>query len=149
MSRRDAIAYCHKPHEKPAVMISVSDPYMAYVSKPFCSQANRLRNILPLWFADADTPGMTVAGAEESAFQYMAGNSDLMSDEDGAKIKEFVERHKDVDIIVHCDAGISRSSGIAAAILKYLTGDDSAIFDDPKYYPNMLCYRKTLNALME
>lgn len=149
MSRSKAISYCHKPHGNPAVMISISDPYMSYTSMPFRSRENNIKDILRLCFADADTPGMAVAGTGEDAHQYMASWSDLMSDEDGAEIKEFVEQYRDIDIIVHCDAGISRSSGVAAAILKYLTGDDSAIFDDPRYSPNMLCYRKTLSALME
>lgn len=50
-------------------------------------------------------------------------------------------------IIVHCEAGISRSSGVAAAIMKYLFNDDMAIFNNGKYTPNMTCYRMVLNAL--
>ena len=71
-----------------------------------------------------------------------------MSDKDAERIVEFLTRHPNVDVIVHCDAGISRSSGVAAAILKYLTGDDSSIFDNARLHPNMWCYRKTLNALI-
>lgn len=149
MSRAEAIAYCHKPHAAPAVMISISDPYMVYSSKPFCSRENRLRTILPLCFSDADRPGNAVAGSGAEAHICNVTETDLMTDKDAIKIKHFVERHSDKTIIVHCDAGISRSSGVAAAILKYLIGDDSQIFDNPKYYPNMLCYRKTLNALMD
>ena len=52
-------------------------------------------------------------------------------------------------VIVHCDAGISRSSGVAAAILKAKTGDDSQIFNSPKYRPNMRCYRIILDELMQ
>jgi hypothetical protein len=43
--------------------------------------------------------------------------------------------------------GICRSAGIAAAISKVLTGDDSRFFDKSRYVPNMLCYRLTLEAL--
>jgi len=50
-------------------------------------------------------------------------------------------------LIVHCELGVSRSAGIAAAILKTLTGDDSAVFGDPWYVPNMRCYRHTYEAL--
>ena len=74
--------------------------------------------------------------------------SDLMTDDDAKRVADFVCDHGDTKIIVHCDAGISRSAGVAAAILKYLTDDDSAIFDSHRYHPNMWCYRKTLNALM-
>ncbi len=51
-------------------------------------------------------------------------------------------------IVVHCEAGISRSAGVAAAILKWWTGDDSPIFDNNYYRPNMRCYRMVLNALL-
>lgn len=71
-----------------------------------------------------------------------------MTDEDAVKIKDFVLKWKDkVDTIwVHCDAGISRSAGVAAGIIEALGEDNSYIFDSKMYFPNLLCYRKTLNA---
>ena len=73
-----------------------------------------------------------------------------MSDEDALKIKEVVEETKEkvTEIWVHCDAGVSRSAGVAAAIGKYLNDDDMFVFGSPRYSPNITCYRKTLNALM-
>lgn len=73
-----------------------------------------------------------------------------MTDEDAVKIKDFVLKWKDeVDTIwVHCDAGISRSAGVAAGILEALGKDNSYIFDSKMYFPNLLCYRKTLNAFI-
>jgi len=64
------------------------------------------------------------------------------------QIAEFVKRYEDdVDtIVVHCDAGISRSAGIGAAILFYKYGDDSQIFEDGTYSPNMRCYKSMLKA---
>lgn len=50
--------------------------------------------------------------------------------------------------IVHCEAGISRSSGIAGAIAKYYFKDDSMIFYNPRFSPNMRCYRMVLNKLL-
>ena len=74
----------------------------------------------------------------------------LMSDEDGRQVAEFVERHKDVDLlIVQCDAGISRSSGMAAAILKHQTGDDSQIFGNRRFIPNRWVNKKTREALAD
>ena len=75
----------------------------------------------------------------------------FISKETARDIAEFVKEWWDrVDqIVVHCDGGVSRSAGCAAAILKYFTGDDFEIFDNPNYYPNMLVYRRVLNALME
>ena len=68
---------------------------------------------------------------------------------DADKIAKFVKNlDKDIEqIIVQCEAGVSRSAGVAAAILKHYSGDDSQIYDNPKYIPNNLCYRKVLEAL--
>lgn len=75
-----------------------------------------------------------------------------MTEEDAEKIAEFVHKCEDKkvdEIWVHCDAGVSRSAGVGAAILKYLTGNDDRIFNSPRYMPNTVCYRLTLNALMK
>jgi predicted protein tyrosine phosphatase len=45
-------------------------------------------------------------------------------------------------IICHCDGGISRSAGMAAAIAKHYFGDDSEYFKS--YSPNILVYRRML-----
>lgn len=140
MSRQNAIRYCHQKHDTPVVMVSISDPSMRYNSAPFQSKENGIKEILRLSFADADKPGTDVYG-------HIADSSDLMQPEDGQKIKKLLDRHVDTDVIVHCDAGISRSAGVAAGILKGLTNDDSQIFDNPRYYPNRHCYRTTLQAL--
>ena len=73
-----------------------------------------------------------------------------MSDKDALKIKNVVEETKEevTEIWVHCDAGVSRSAGVAAAIGKYLNDDDMFVFGSPRYSPNITCYRKTLNALI-
>lgn len=73
-----------------------------------------------------------------------------MSDKDALKIKEVIEETKEevTEIWVHCDAGVSRSAGVAAAIGKYLNDDDMFVFGSPRYSPNITCYRKTLNALI-
>lgn len=48
-------------------------------------------------------------------------------------------------IFVHCDAGISRSAGVAAATMKYLNGDDWPIWNSYMYSPNTRCYRLMMN----
>jgi hypothetical protein len=53
----------------------------------------------------------------------------------------------DVDkIIVHCEAGVSRSAGAGAIIMKYLNRNDWDVFDQPRFRPDMICYRKVLGA---
>ena len=142
MSRKEAYAYCCLPHGKPSVIISVSDPRMIYEDSPYVSDTNGVKEILPLCFADANEPGPDVYGFETD-------ESEMMSFEDGEKIVRLLKANRGADIIVHCDAGISRSAGIAAAILKYFTGSDEEIFRDPYYCPNTWCFRKTLGALQQ
>ena len=51
-------------------------------------------------------------------------------------------------ILVHCDAGWSRSPAVAAALTKSLLGqDDSHLFKAKS--PNMLVYRTLLNVYYE
>ena len=85
-------------------------------------------------------------------FNDVSGREKFCMDEKVAlQIKEFVDliSNKVDRLIVHCEFGVSRSAGIAAAILKAISGNDSAIFDDPKYVPNMHCYRLVMDALMD
>ena len=74
----------------------------------------------------------------------------LIQKEDAKKIATFVmaNKHNGKYFIVQCDAGVSRSAGVAA-LMKYFNRDDSPIFDNPQYCPNMRCYRMVLGALME
>lgn len=51
------------------------------------------------------------------------------------------------ELYINCAAGISRSSGIGAAISKFYTGDDQFYYD--KYIPNRYVYMKVLEALHE
>ena len=96
-----------------------------------------IRSILPLSFHDVevitDTP---------------SGRFFPMTENDAKRVAVFVNAIWDkIDyLIVHCEAGISRSSGVAAAILKAKTGDDSEIFENVRYVPNRTCYRKVIKA---
>ena len=47
-------------------------------------------------------------------------------------------------IVVHCEAGISRSAGVASALSLIYNGEDQYYFDN--YLPNMLVYRKIINV---
>lgn len=69
-------------------------------------------------------------------------NEILMTASDAAKIRRFVDAYKDKveQIIVHCEAGISRSAGVMAAIQKYLIGNDDQIFNNRRFCPNMYVY---------
>ena len=141
LSRFDASQYCKDPHKTDSVIISISTPNVDYHGleiKP--TDENRVVAILRLEFMDADRPG------DNDVYGNPTTISDLMSDEDAKTVVDFVEQYKDKRILVHCDAGISRSSAVVAAILKHYTGNDDMIFDSRWYNPNRWVYRKVLEA---
>jgi predicted protein tyrosine phosphatase len=79
-----------------------------------------------------------------------------LSDVDASRIAEAIKRHMKVKaeevgatLVVHCQAGISRSAGVACAFASWL--GDSDMEEDIRYsgvtVPNSLVYRKVLDAL--
>ena len=72
-----------------------------------------------------------------------------MSAEQAENIAAFVQKQEndDVDIIVSCQYGQSRSAGIAAAIAAYLGQDEMKIFSNSNKMPNMRCYALVCQAL--
>ena len=129
MSRKDAVRYSFGPHEEETAVVSISTPFQQYGAGIYKSRYNGIHSILRLEFDDVDC-------GEEAITEF-----------DAMRIKGYVEANKEKTIIIHCDAGVSRSAGIAAALMKHYNGDDSEIFDNPRYVPNMLCYRIMLNVL--
>lgn len=76
------------------------------------------------------------------------GQENCITVADAKKILSFVDNNIDKVsfIIVQCEAGISRSAGVCAGLMKIYNGDDFEIFDNPKYCPNMSCYRTILET---
>lgn len=71
--------------------------------------------------------------------------------EDAKAIADFVRKYEPLidTLIVHCDAGFSRSAGVSAAISKYYFDTDEEYFDSGLYYPNTRCYSYVLKAFYE
>lgn len=128
MSCSECVRYCHQKHDNPTIIISIRNPYDEFTKYPFVSDYNNVKTILPMYFAD------------------VTDGEDAMNEDMGEAIKNFVTRHPNEDIIVHCEMGISRSAGVAAALMKWFNGDDMSIFKSYKYRPNMTCYRMVINA---
>ena len=66
---------------------------------------------------------------------------------EGMDVKEFLEKESDFGrIYVCCDSGESRSTAMAAAIMRYYGKSDKEIWTDPHYHPNLLVYKEQLYA---
>lgn len=135
MSRSLAEAYVQQEHKDTYAVISIScakDPDPADLKSLATSHSGMIA-CLPLAFDDVLT-------CEKWG--------QAMTAEQGKEIVAFVSTYlTKVDyFIVHCEAGQSRSAGVAAALSKWIDGDDWDYFLSPKYTPNSHCYRMVLEA---
>jgi predicted protein tyrosine phosphatase len=83
------------------------------------------------------------------AFKYVEMFGDgVFSDEQAVQIVDFVERIKDKvnGFLIHCEAGVSRSAAVAAAIELIVNGSSDRILNDRRYSPNQCVYRKLIQA---
>lgn len=68
------------------------------------------------------------------------------SHNDGIRVKEFLEKDDSKRIYICCDSGESRSTAMTAAIMRYYGLSDKTIWKNPHYHPNLLVYKKQMNA---
>lgn len=113
----------------PHLLISISAPN----DKPKLPINKNRIDILSLEFHDLDEPYKDYK---------------IFSKEDAYSIFEFLKQNKNIrDIVIHCDAGVSRSPAIAAALAKIFNDDDSEYFKE--YLPNMLVYKTMMDVWKE
>ena len=135
MSRMEAIQYTYLPHKEKSIIISISE---SNTPKPtFCASSDIL-DILYLHFDDIYKEDLLLNPMYK-----------IMTTKDAIKIQKFIDKYKNkVDkIIVHCYAGISRSSAVACGISLYLNKDDYWIWNSNGYYPNKWCLTVMNNTL--
>lgn len=121
-----------RPHEVPHIIISITSSPDGVARL----RANKTcRGVLRVSFPDADVP----------SDQHAEGV--LFSREQAMKVWTFVQQHlPEIErIIVHCDAGVSRSPAVAAALARVLNDDDAEFFGG-RYRPNMRVYRTLLET---
>lgn len=128
MSRANARKMSFKPDIDKCIIVSITDTESDI--NHFALNKN-IRAVLNLKFDDVDF-----------------GDDNCITPQDGVKIIDFVNKHiNDVEkIVVHCEAGVSRSAGVCAALMLIVNGDDNQIFDNAKFCPNMSCYRTVLET---
>ena len=135
LNRKEAKKFSYESHDFKTAIISITDTDKADVIFEK-NEVNGIRAVLRLKFDDVER-------------DYK--NEHCITKEDAENIVKFVNKNKNkVDkFIVHCEAGVSRSAGVGAAIMKALNGDDWDVFKNPLKCPNMKCYRTVLNAFAD
>ncbi len=112
----------------PHAVISIREPGS---DEPRIPENEHCRGILRLCFHDVDRDA-------EGKRLFTAGEAH--------QILAFVERVRpEIEtLVIHCEAGISRSAGVAAALAKVYEGNDGFFFEH--YIPNRLVYSTLLRA---
>jgi predicted protein tyrosine phosphatase len=133
MGREEAQDYSYLQHDEKAAVISILNidgGFADFRNNP----DNGIEAVCRVYFNDVELDKLN-----------------CITDADADIIASFVREIADSanKLIVHCEYGVSRSAGIAAAIMKFLTGDDLPIFNNPLYRPNVTCYRKLMAAFHE
>lgn len=139
-------AISEDPGSEPHVIISI---YTPRDDPPKVKTNSNTVDILQLAFDDLDR-----VPEEGSAITHVLSNPVLFDSDMAEDIAEFIERSTTNTVICHCDAGISRSAGVAAALSKFFNGTDEEYFRLKKIYekgqrycPNRLVYLHLLNVL--
>ena len=128
MNKHQARGYTYKTHDHNYIIISINNTNDGY--NKFNPDTKELIAVRSFFFDDVEKD-------EENC----------ITSTDADNIIKFINKHMDVDeCIVHCEAGVSRSAGVAAALMLIVNGSDKDIFDNPKYCPNRTCYTEILNA---
>lgn len=120
---------------EPTLIISISSTDDTIPEMLEHAQNDMVRHVEFLQFDDIDV-SETVGGLIP------------MSEDDANQIVDAFLKYKNAvsQIIVHCDAGYSRSPAVATALCIAFGMSDTEFFG-PGYYPNMHVYRSMLRAL--
>jgi len=124
---------------KPFAVISISTPGD---EPPKFPNNKLLKYLLPLSFYDIDP-----ASWETSELEIYKNG--IFSEKQAKQIIEFVYKIEEVEIdtmLIHCDAGVSRSAGVGAAVELIMNGSDKTVFNNRKFVPNRFVYRTIINT---
>ena len=134
--------YCSKRHNVFKSVILINDTIYKDDTEDFINyEANPMAHICRMISLDFDDI--------DGKYAYETPECTPMSDKQARQIINFVEHNACNRFIISCHAGVSRSAGVCAALMKIYNGDDFKIFNCNKYVPNRYCYRKVLDAAFE
>lgn len=134
MGEVQAINYS-KQISEPTVIVSI----VSRIENPIKFHENEnIKDIFRLYLNDLNVD------YQDEKIHPEARKAPVQGDFDG--LKEFVDKNKDLNFVVHCAAGISRSAGVALAICEYLDIEND-ILTSGNYDHNTLCYRLALYEL--
>ena len=133
MSRKEAIDFTYSCNHRPNVIISITD---VGSSKPQFGRMANIYYMLRLEFDDVlhNEPNAMTSSQANDIVQLIK------------VLKNSAVGIDNINFIVHCEGGVSRSAAICAAIKTILGQDDMDIFRNPKYAPNKHCYYTLLNT---
>ena len=126
------------------IIISIRCPFGPESSKPRPVTNVATQAVLYLQADDLDHAPM----AGSATWGMLGGKFQLFSRFDAEAILSVIRATNPEVVVVHCQAGQSRSAGVAAALSKFYNDNDTRFFHMP-YTPNMHVYRTMLNYLME
>lgn len=126
----------HYHTDRNHIVISIRSPKEEPAELPF--QEHRI-GIVQLVFHDVGDIGLQGQNVNNKAIKFKC-----FTNKDAQLILLFVEALKrNIELVIcQCEAGISRSAGVAGALNKIYNGDDAYFFKH--YLPNMLVYRTIL-----
>jgi len=126
LSEGMAVQYKPEPH---TVLVRIKDDEFATLKYP-----DLYEDILEVLFADIDQPSVY---------------DQLMTEEQAQQIFNFMDKYRDRKFVVHCQAGISRSSAVGCswAHMNGLPELEEKIRRTPCFYPNAHVYRRLVDAI--
>lgn len=122
----------------PYIVISITDPEK---DDAVIADSSFQLAILRLKFHD-------IIGAKSISLKDSSSTNEIaMSQENAQAVLNFVCEHVENAklIVCHCEAGISRSAGVAAALSRILNTQDEFFFDN--YWPNRWVYERLLENI--
>lgn len=125
MSKEECFNFTHSKIKDKCIIISINDQNRTILLN---KENKNIVDILRLHFDD---------------IPYPIENYTLMNKEHSEKIKNFIDKYKGSinNIVVHCNAGISRSGAVGCILARYLNGSDDDMFRSGKYIPNKHIYK--------